>query len=69
MHLKNQNPTDGFVSSSLRFLRGFAEAPWFDGGHKALLGVVIALEVYEKYDLREVRPTLLGGESFGRLKA
>jgi len=23
---------DGFVSSSLRFLSGFAEAPWFDGG-------------------------------------
>jgi len=23
---------DGFVSSSLRFLSGFAEAPWIDGG-------------------------------------
>jgi len=29
----NKNtPSDGFVSSSLRFLSGFAEAPWFDGG-------------------------------------
>jgi len=29
--------------------------------NKALLRVMLALEVHEKYDLREVRPILLGG--------
>ena len=41
---------DGLVSSSLRFLSEFAEAPWIDGGTRISRRELDSLKVHAKYE-------------------
>ena len=53
---------DGFVSSSLWFLRWFAEAPWIEGGTRISRREMDSLKVHAKYEEWVVRSSHLEGD-------